>query len=39
MPTFGHISEFVVDISAYLKWVELYLGANDITAENGLLSF
>ena len=36
MPTFGHISEFVVEderISAYLKRVELYFRANDIAAE------
>ena len=36
MSTFGHISEFVVEdecISAYLEWVELYFGANDIAVE------
>ena len=36
MPTFGHISEFVVEderISAYLERVELYFGANDNAAE------
>ena len=36
MATFGYISEFVVEdecISAYLEWVELYLGANDIAVE------
>ena len=36
MPTFGHISEFVVEderISAYLERVELYFGANDIAPE------
>ena len=36
MPTFGHISEFVVEdecISAYLEWVELYFGVNDIAVE------
>ena len=36
MPTFGRISEFVVEeerISAYLERVELYFGANDIANE------
>ena len=42
MPTFGHISEFVVEderISAYLEWVELYFGANGIAAEKTVAIF
>ena len=42
MPTFGHVSEFVVEdkrISAYLKWVEFYFGANDIALKKKWLSF
>ena len=42
MPTFGHISEFVVEderISAYLEWVELYFGANDIAPEKKVAIF
>ena len=42
MPTFGHISEFVVEderISMYLERVELYLGANDIAAEKKVAIF
>ena len=41
MPTFGHISEFVVEderISTYLERVELYFGANDIAAKKRWLS-
>ena len=42
MPTFGHISEFVVEderISAYLERVELYFKANDIAAEKKVAIF
>ena len=42
MPTFGHISKFVVEdehISAYLERVELYFGANNIAPEKRWLSF
>ena len=38
MPTFGHISEFVVEderISTYLERVELYFGANDMQLQKG----
>ena len=41
-PTFGHISEFVVEdesISAYLERVELYFGANDIAPEKKVAIF
>ena len=42
MPTFGHISECVVEderISAYLERVELYFGANDIAPEKKVAIF